>query len=244
MAFRTRRRRPAVSWLPILGTTYGAAPSEVLNPSRFTLTLPIDGHSDTYLQAITYDFPPEQALASATFQSLSDFEGSAYRLRRIVGNLKLMFRQGGPLEQQDILMRSCYAAAGFMVLKVDEETGNPLAVNSQYGPLNEDNIRDPWIWRRTWLFGNNTNPSPGTAYTSTLMNAPSCNDYIGGNSQGSQIDQKTGRVIMPDERLFFMCQAFCPDDDTPTEAGQLYGFLDVRLVASMRRATNRRNASR
>lgn len=243
-----RRRRPNVSWLPILPTGVGYDQQvQLVSISHISLTVKSNGLIDTFLQAVTYDTPPEQALASLQVQSLADYEGSAYRLRRIVGKCFLGMSQRIPDVDQSEL-RGAVVTAGFIVLKCNEETGNPLATADQYTPQAEDNIRDPWIWRRTWMLSNSYGNTDSNVQNTIWSEFPRTNAEYGSMSDGPHIDQKTGRVVMPDERLYFVASCYAADESPfaipPIHDCYIEGRLDIRLVASMRKATNRRNASR
>lgn len=242
MAWSKRRKRPNVAWLPVIGSVNGAdqvvAP---ILPLAFSMPIKGDGSIATYLTALTLDTPPEQALAANQVQTLADFEQSAYRLRRLVGKIHLVRDQNN--DGQNATPNAALVTAGFIVLRVNEETGNPLQTDDQYNPLNEDNIRDPWIWRRSWCLGNNFGTQlNAVSAAGAVAWFPATNVYYGSMIDGPHFDTKVGRVIMPEERLFLVIgtQAL----ENAAFDGLVTGVIDYRILASMRKATNRRNASR
>jgi len=100
------------------------------------------------------DYPAEAIRQAGDLPSLADFEGSAYRLRRIVGKLFIGLDQT-ITQAPDSRPKNALIGAGFIILKVDENTGAPInPTANSYSPLDNNNLRDPWIWRRTWMLTN------------------------------------------------------------------------------------------
>lgn len=261
---RKRRRRPVVNWLPVPGVQVVDSENGFENRiNGFTFALGVDptgpgaatGGIITAFTSLTFDQPGEQRLQklalgpSATFPSLRDFvQGSAYRLRRIVGKVNIGYTSQG--DGQTTSPPSCVVGVGFIVLKVDPDDGNPLDNTNpqEYSPLSAKNIDDPWIWRRTWLLGKNTLGSGDGSFTDEIFRnfAENTSDY-GSIADGPHIDQKTARLIQSDERLFFVVSTKAVPLTTVYQTGGLVaGYLDYRLLGSIvsRASSNRRNASR
>lgn len=235
-------RSPRVVWLP------ASTEASAIVSSATTLigagSIAIDGPAGSFTTAtfpVTVDQPSS---AVATEQSLSDFEGSAYRLRRIVGKIWV------GLEAVDFTneVPAAIVYAGFIILRVDTN-GSPLggANNNNYHPGILESERDPWIWRRSWLLGN-----PGTDGTPfpTLVSFPGFNTAPSGNWQygsvadGPHVDAKTARIVSDEERLFLIISATALGGATQ-EPAALSILADLRVLASMRSSSgNRRNASR
>lgn len=236
-----RRKRPSVAWLPILPIANGAQGNEdYTNVFDSAIAVNAAGNITTNTHLITFDQPPSgTTAASSTGLTLADFQQTGYRLRRIVGKVFVASRQTtAPAVNRPEL---AIVTAGFIVLRVDDQTGAPLAgASAPYSPQLADNIRDPWIWRRTWALSDNF---AQPAAESPSSNFPQTNAEYGSVQDGPHLDQKTARIIMPEERLVFVLSTYTP---TPTGAdpGAIDYVVDVRVLASMRRATNRRNASR
>lgn len=184
--------------------------------------------------------PDTQAVTT----SLADIASSAYRLRRIVG--KIWVRMG---QVDDSNIQFAIVTAGLIVRRVDPVTGTSLVAGHPNGaelssPNELENYSDPWIWRRSWLVGNNV--APGAA-ASTFPPFPETNEFFSG-LDGPHVDQKTARIVGPEERLFLNVGVRSNKtgevsvDEIPT--GTLV-IVDLRVLGSMRSSSgNRRNASR
>jgi len=243
-----RRRKQGVVWLPLdtsnrLGTdevgALGSDPSAlILSQDVPPFSIPVD--PTVTLQAVVKDQP--QGVGSTETSSLSDLEGSAYRLRRIVGKIFIQLRQfageGGNAPKQ------VFTTVGFMILRVNE-SGDPLSALTpeQYDVNALDGVRDPWIWRRSWMLGNNGQtddvPAPDIAPV-----FPGSNVHYGSALDGPHIDAKTARVVSDEERLFLVWSSIALDG-AAQETNQLILVADLRVLATMRKQSgNRRNASR
>jgi len=240
---RFRRKRPAVAWLPL----------DIQESSQTVCW--IDGSNNipaaadtlnTVIHALTVDYPAEavRAINAQALPSMADFEEGGYRLRRIVGKLFVGVTQSA-IEAPANEPLNCIFGAGFMVLKVNPADGAPLlsANPNSYSPLGLSNVRDPWIWRRTWILANQL----GAAQQASILGysqAPTFNGDYGSVADGPHIDQKTARRVSAEERLFFIASA-CNFGDAAGAAGTVQWLLDYRLLASpLRVMGNRRNASR
>jgi len=251
-----RRKRPLVNWLPVPGVAPQAGNNDNrVNGFTFALTVPAtdaaNGGINTAVTPITFDQPGEQrfqaAVAAGVLPSLKDYvQGSGYRLRRIVGKCFAAFSRLAV--QGQTKPPAAVFAAGFIVLKVDPDTGTALDADTEYSPLEAKNVEDPWIWRRTWLFGANDHFGDGSETDRTFSDfEPNNSNYGGGVADGAHIDQKTARIIGTDERLFFIISTHKVPLLTDYDNDSLIvGYLDYRLLASIvsRSSTNRGNSSR
>lgn len=134
--------------------------------------------------------------------------------------------------------------AGLIVLKVDD-VGNPTGDDSSYSPLMVKNIRDPWCWRRTWVLQPQTPIIPST--TNWMPHEyPMANWMFGNSLQNGYIDCKTNRRIGAEERLFLVIDAQRRNFEAIPQgvATSVNWTLDYRLLGSLMKETNRRNASR
>lgn len=233
MAFRRRRR--SVQWLPTTITNKPGTPfyfdSIIVDPTFET--------PRTNLYMLTNDYPASAIRTAGQVTSLADWEGSAYRLRRLVGKFHAAMSNTQP-DQATETVTAAVLVAGFMVIRVDETAGAPLRPVADYSPLALDNIQDPWIWRRSWVLQNDFSNNPINA----SWQFPRCNDDFGSVQDGPHFDCKVGRVIKDEERLAFIVSTYNVSGSA-TLAGEIRFMLDYRILAStLRSAGNRRNASR
>jgi len=257
MAYRTRRRRrPAVAWLPNFGHVEGLEcednPSSVIDGE---LVVPAAGATAgcpvIAVHGLTADFSAEATEIAAT-PVLSDYTQGGYRLRRIVGKLfaaRELLQSGSDWGSQPGLI---LLSAGFMVLRADPTTGAPIGnlTLKDYDPAGLRNIRDPWIWRRTWLLGfGQVRPDINLSvsnYDNIGRAYPQGTIGYGSVQDGPHIDAKTARKIGPEERTFFVISGRASTYTigvTPSDTGVRY-TLDWRMLATPIRMTNRGNASR
>lgn len=196
----------------------------------------------TQVIALTLDYPMEAARASQII-SLSDAVDDGYRLRRIVGKCFVSLAQNIG-DAQTTFPTGVLVSAGFIVLRVDEQTGAPLRLANlnAYDPLELDNTSDPWVWRRTWMLSNPLGATSGVTVGAAQF--PRANTDYGSASDGPHIDQATARRVSKEERLFFVISAHNVGDAS-TSAGDLRWWLDFRILSSpMKIMGNKRNASR
>lgn len=209
-----------------------------------TLTVTNIGDSVTVIAPVVRDQTPNPLTATTT---LADVNNSGYRLRRIVGKCWVAAQQNAPNTNSP---GAAVVTAGFCILRTDNGgavPSNPTVAS--YSTNLIENTESPWIWRRSWLVADNGSiNSVPWGDNGTAPNAPqsqASNLWIGGNSDGPHIDQKTARVVGVDERLFMVFTATsltAADPQTPMLLDYVY---DVRVLASMRNNVgNRGNASR
>lgn len=228
-----RKTRQRYTWFPNLGFQ-GTNPEDDFNGFPWSLTVPnTSGElSDALLFQLIPDFNPEEPDAS---NNLSDFIGNEYILKRIVGKLFASFGGNGAAAPISIIL-----GVGFFIARTEADNADvPIGAQIDaahrklnYGVLNNQNIREPWIWRRTWMLKDrDNNPSgvgPGLDGT-----------YAGGSLQdGPHIDAKSARRVRTDERVFVSIQAG-NHGATAAATGQVDGYLDYRLLGALRKAKNR-----
>lgn len=244
-----RKRKPRVVWLPP-DPANAVVPNEdttgwlgTINGGPNQAALEISGSATT----VNVEIPVVIDAPRPETESLSDIEDSGYRLRRIVGKI---FCLGDTLDQtSDIIVIGIIA--GLIVRRTDQ-LGVSLA--SQVGlnqnscsPSERENWQDPWIWRRSWVLAN---PSLFTSVAAGLPDNIAWTNFMHGPSaaDGPHIDQKTARIIGPEERLFLNLSATVllgGGDPQNDETNRTLVFTELRVLASMRTSSgNRRNASR
>jgi len=245
-----RRNRPKVVWLPACNTNSvdGATTARsAIQFQFFQADSSTQGGVGSIEIPIVQDSPLQSGPLSPT-SSLADIENSGYRLRRIVGEIYIDCVQdavGGPATH--------HVSAGFIVRRVDPATGISLAATSTAAAssLDLDDIEsnmDPWIWRRSWRMTHDVAAAAAPLSNVEFFQGPHDN-YTRGNGSlytGPHVDQKTARIVGPEERLFLDVSATTMLADGLV--GGLTTFLiacDLRVLASMRtNIGNRRNASR
>lgn len=245
---RRRTKKPVV-WLPQdLNNRLGIAPvvaTDVGQNAHFIIaaTGPALGNSpDAIVIPLVKDERGAGQEVVDTTASLADIENSSYRLRRIVGKIVVAVAQG--VSTTDTDPTAYQITLGIIVLKVRQDGTPKDTALSQYRPERLDATMDPWIWRRSWCLSDR---APGGQGNNNIrFPISNVENYSGGNSDGSHVDQKTARVVGPEERLF-LCGSVQGLDGSP--AAQNPGLIiiigDLRYLGTMRSSMgNRRNASR
>lgn len=241
-----RSRKQSVVWLPTsLTDRLGAAPNPATlgTDSNIGIVLMAAipgalGSAETTAVPVVNDIPVNPTVAGAT---LSDYEGSAYRLRRIVGKIFCNIEQG-TTQITAATAVNFLATAGFMVKKVDD-AGVPIDLN--FDPCNLDNTRDPWIWRRSWTLTNLPGAIANGPGDSFLTYGRADNSVCSGTFDGPHVDAKTARIVSDEERLFLCLNMTALDGSDAQVNCRGTWITDFRVLVSMRKQSgNRRNASR
>lgn len=241
---RRIRRRPTVVWLPLTSEDRLTSASPVTGVDcafgQYTVTVSggaTPGSQRTGIFPVVNDQP--QNVAGLT-TSLADSEGSAYRLRRIVGKIFVEYDQqvSTPRAQTVIL------TAGFMIVEV-EPSLNFLPKSAQqedYNVANIDGNRDPWIWRRSWVVG--ANEVGGSQFSVPPQNNFSFGS--GGVMDGPHVDAKTARSVKDNQRLaLVMTSTMISPAASGTDVAVIVVTTDLRVLGSLRKQSgNRNNASR
>lgn len=255
MARRRRRRR--VTWLPNLGTNSEQIASDL--PGRQIIqTVLATGASNAVVTPITFDAPQETTeIAQGT--ALSDIIGSEYIIERIVGNIfHNLATADVPQNNFAVLVTSGFFVARADNDAVDDPIGSPTLAEllQEYSPSFVNNIREPWMFRRTWMLGSGPVPvldagatqgsvptaadgggqSPGST---TRTSFPSSNVYYGTAVGGPFFDIASKRHVSQDDRLFYIqsCQTH-PIDTTFTGAVTLVTHIDYRILGQIVKARN------
>jgi len=254
-----RRRRSRGTWFPTIGTSILESPvaDDTVSGRQFNLALGVGVTGiTTVITPITQDEPQEGELGGSG-QGLADIIGSEYILQRIVGKcyiertvtLNSLFRDTNP---------AVLVGAGFFVARANDFSLNPdLPVgsateaerSSNFSPLEQDTMREPWVWRRVWILG-----SAGRAplandlalandvqtINTSAANYPSSTALYGSVADGPHIDSRVKRRVSQDDRLWFAVSVctFPVNVPTQTEPVNMIGYLDYRLFGSLRKAKN------
>lgn len=253
-----RRKSPRVVWLPQSNINSIGDVDTIAYQETLVAVSGATGSSTTVELPMVLD--AQQSAIGTTDSSLADIEGSAYRLRRIVGKIWVQVGQTPGFTPSVRTPVEVICTAGFIVRIADTNTGQSLAANvgpDEIDPALIDNSGDPWIWRRSWVLGNRfafDNAFALVAGASQALfevNPQSTNNWAGygsGIQDGPHVDQKTARIVGPEHRLFldFTATISQPSLDIPGEEPLTVGVrTDIRCLGSLRTSVgNRRNASR
>lgn len=242
-----RRRRTKGTWLPNVGTAINE--EETYQGRQFTLTLVAGpNNSATAISPLTFDVEFGEDADPSTTTSMADVIGRDYVLQRIVGKLFLE-RQVAASAGIDP-SAAVLVGAGFFVARqndsgsgggVDTPIGSASAIERRdnYSVLDADNVREPWIWRRTWILGVGQQKSNVVAGLFEAGNYPCSNVYYGSVADGPHIDSKVKRRIGQDNRLWFGVSAMPYPAGAAVAANIVVrGNLDYRLFGSIRKARN------
>lgn len=256
---RPRRRRARYTWLPTLGTAGPEGSDDNSSGREFTLLVPEDGSSDVIITPLTFDEPKEGDDLNLASNPLGTILGNEYFIKRIVGKLFASHRQQTNAGGDPSLPGAALFGAGFFIARAndtsqgpDQPIGSASIVERQenYSPLSEDTIREPWIWRRTWVLQNyfqrgasalgRATFDPALAANATEFQGvyvPTSTMEYGSVLDGPHIDAKTARRVKQDERLFFVVASRAlPTASVFNTNGLIDGYLDFRILGALRKA--------
>lgn len=234
-----KRTKPRVVWLPADNANSIDVPDNLVGIQTFAVDTSGAAPKAVGEIPLTIDGLNEDPLIASN--SLSDIENSGYRLRRIVGKIWVVVRQ-----TDDASAFRTFVTAAVIVRRANPVTGVSTAFATadldQVTPQDIAQWGDPWIWRRSWLLGNNL----GTSKLPSDDDLPSSNIEYGSAVDGAHVDQKTARIVSAEERLFLDVGVFQDRGGAQDEiTNSVLVFTDLRILATMRSSTgNRRNASR
>lgn len=265
------KRKQRGTWFPILGVGLNEGADSCIG-TEFQLSVPSLGESVSQILPITYDDPRDDDEASDE-AFLSDFLGNEYVIDRIVGHWFVSRRISGnandvsPEEQPPTLV-----TCGLFVSRSQDAGGGTLdsqpigagteaEIRKNYSPISENTIREPWMWRRSWILGTNGvcafDASSGAALILAAGAAvpptvpwgvnhgqawPASNSGYGSLSDGPRLDVKSKRRVRQDERLWaIMTVCNWPLDSQLGGATQVsvYSHIMPRIYGRLRKPLNR-----
>jgi len=256
---RRRRKGSGGVWLPVYGNHDQAATLDRVIGARGTFAMDRTGGIIYDAFAVTFDDTQSAYNTQSGVQNtLRDIvEGQEWSLRRIVGKHHIQVWADRNPENQNPIWPAWEVASGYIVLKTDEE-GNPTADLAETNPLVQESAEDPWIWRRKWILScvgplevTSVPPAGGLGEWYQQRLWPFNTAGYGSVLDGPHVDQKTGRRIHRQERLYCMiaCRPHNPsNNDLAGEYNVPYrcGYaIDHRFFGRLGSSRgNRRNASR
>lgn len=259
------RSRTKFTWFPTAWTE-GEDASQRIAGIDFALAVNRNGSITTGIIPLTADAPKEPADNDprTTTGILADIVGQEYFLRRVVGKFHIVhegaLQINGEIPTQNTFNQFPVAAlvgAGLFVARADDISAGGVdlpvgatvgaTLREQYSPLHVNTIREPWIWRRTWVltqayaqFVLDRAPS----FTAADLNGkpfgfPTTTADYGSVADGPTIDAKTARRITNDDRLWLAVSTqIFPVNTDSIEDGAIRGHFDYRLLAGLRKARN------
>lgn len=240
-----RRTKPRVVWLPVTNVnSIDALNRSTIQNFGILVNTNVAGTTASTEVPVIVDGVQSSPLDDTS--SLSDIENSGYRLRRIVGDIWVEALPTNAIGKAQIIV-----TCGFIIRRTSSETGISFAAAGGAANIALDDIEngmDPWIWRRSWLLGFEDTTAVGLAPTlGGIRRAPPNNfgQFAGGLHSGSHVDQKTARIVGPEERLMLDTTVTVQLNGTAGADDLVIVTSNLRVLASMRTSSgNRRNASR
>lgn len=255
MAFR--RRRQKLTWLPTNGTASGYVGEDPYVTAEYQGQLAIaQGVSVAHIifPLVPPDEPIEQNFAGA---SLPDVVGSSeYVVKRIVGNF---FATSYANVAADTTHPASLVYFGIFVARADGDdptlpigglTSAPQTTHRNYSPHDNQTIREPWMFRRSWVIGNYATQGGQLVANVTLTQSgawqrfPKTTAEYSGIRSGPHFDVKSARRIRNDERLWGIVSAAPAPLNWPNGANtdnRVEFIVDYRILGGLRRARNRSN---
>jgi len=246
-----RRRRPKYTWMPTLGSRFNQDTFPGSTPNFLSLQLEPNANDASpptlarglVAQAIIPDFPVTVTDDTAGQYTLRDItEGQDWVLKRMVGKAHIWAQAGEYIPTADWPM--VYVSLGFFVARAqDDNPGDPDLEQTEFDPLNVDNIRQPWIWRRTWLLGNPVWTRTASAPIGGF-DFPTSNLEYGSVADGPHIDSKVSRRIMREQRLWVAASVMgiLPGQGSVSNADPdptINMLIDLRILGAMRKSKDR-----
>lgn len=199
---------------------------------------------------LTFDQPVEQQQNLSNASKLSDFIGEGYVLQRIVGNVFVTVLQEPNNIGGAIGPGGCKVTCGMFVARADSANpevpiGDDSFVDAEdieaYSPDDPDNVREPWLWRRTWLLGITGQQvtavgTPLNPIFATRALPPNNMAYPSGMT-GPFVDSRVKRRVTGDNRLWFTVVARNWPLGTTGDAGAddltINGHIDFRIFGHL-----------
>lgn len=274
-----RRRRAKYTWFPIIGSAGPAETDDNWSTLNGLFRVEANGTTFVAINPIVPDVPLEgDDIDTSAGGQLVQAIGQEYIVKRIVGKAHLGV--SGPLDDPPttIFPKTVLIGMGIFVARANDRQvggGQNTPIGSataaerieNYSPLSEDVIREPWMWRRTWVlstgrgqggaaaagpqFGIVANGADVSFVQHIQAGAPKTNAGYGSALDGPHFDIKSARRVRTDERLWLAIATRSLDQEfsgaVPTQAldggpgGGVALVFDFRVLGALRKAKNRSN---
>jgi len=259
---RRRTRGSRFTWMPMLGTvfsgggegTYQTAFARAYVQPNQDLGVPptLDhgsGVGSAFITALVPDYTEQPDPAQGTAFTLRDYtEGQDWFLRRIVGKLTVgCATLNNTLNQKEVWPAVLVTAGFFVARSQDVSEGQVDLATNEWDPQDLRNIRQPWIWRRTWVLGAAQVAVPTGNPTDPQLSAlwPNTNESFGSMADGPHVDAKTLRRIRREERLWMALSVLGLGEagtttvsSASTQQPLVQIYYDLRALGAMRKAKN------
>jgi len=247
-----KRRGPKYTWFPNIGLSW-ANGGNIYRQNRIEIllqaetakyTAPSDTGGSLVCAPIVPDFTAFETAAEPFQFTLADqVSGQDWFLRRIVGKVNLQVLAGTATPAGGAQWGNVFVTLGFFVARaLDADPTNVGLQDEEVDPQNADNIRQPWLWRRTWTLSDTSN----SAFSGSSMEQPFPGTTCGYGSmaEGGHIDAKTMRRIRREERLWYALSVVGADIGSADVSGDkesqphVAGTMDLRLLGALRKSRN------
>lgn len=275
-----KRRTRKYTWFPVRGTGNPGDPNgtDEFNGLFGSLNIAPNGITSAVIVPLIPDVPMEgnEIDPNAPGQLIQSL-GQEYFIERIVG--KAFIGVSTPVDDAGppavTFSKTFLVGVGIFVARAaDRNAGGgpdiPIGAASlaevveNYSPLSTDAIREPWMFRRTWVLHSGRlagspnvpqgpfSPHPvGATATIQSQPAPQTNIGYGSALDGPHFDIKSVRKVGNDERLWLVFAARNLDTliasieqttlPTAVTNNAVSGYFDYRVLGRLARARNRSN---
>lgn len=251
-----RKRRNNGSWLPIIGQNNND-PETSMDTTARRVDLVLNNQQVTvFVSSVIYDVPLEPDSEQIGLTNLGAFQNNEYFLKRVVGKINVGMQTEGSVAMPTIdtnAPQKFIVAAGLFVARAADAqlagfpVGYPANAQADYNPLDPNCIREPWLWRRTWVLGSpywnylreQGIVSGGTTAPNVIPRQPESNAEFGSALDGPHVDARTRRRVSSDDRLWLAVAGHAlPFGGTAQGTGSANFDWEFRVFGSMRRARN------
>lgn len=234
------KRRNRSTWFPILGffNTEGA---QNTSWDARPVTVNASGVSNVFALPLIPDQTHDPADVATEGYSLRDYvEGQTCIIDRVVGKINWALQSEAAASPRDV-WTTVICASALAVLPVGEDSPTPEIASNEWDPLLATNLDKPFLWRRTWILGDQS--STGTGGKLPLF-FNSTNNQAGSVLDGPHLDTKgTKRAIRKNERLFMIHSIMgietASGEQVASEDGAAVVIGDFRVLGRLIRGKNR-----
>jgi len=255
MARRTKRR-PKFTWFPVSGTNRAGDDGNA-SGREFAITLGSGADVNvpiTIITPLTFDFPadPDQVDVNSP-GVLAGIVGQEYVIERIVGNIHAFIVPARQTGNDPGTVATTILGMGIFVARADDANPSlPIGanvssdlLNNEYGVLEQDTQREPWMFRRTWMLHNPAFTAAmfqtGGSIVEAFINSsgPWHTGMYGDANSGPFVDVRSVRRVGQDDRLWLALSLRAFPNDQPNTVGVLCrGIVDLRILGQLRKARN------